>query len=128
MIIDSGLDCKDNINHKKNRSLCPMGKPQEKHRSEAEKDQVRAVSGVKDQRNELCPSHLLCNPKASQEVTWGFALGREACSCWCPQKNDTYTLLNGALLYMRKKTKPKNYIEHISVKLEFFAELMPVYF
>lgn len=125
----TGWIAKIKLTTRRTEACAPWGSHRKSIDQKQKKDQVRAVSGVKDQRNELCPSHLLCNPKVSQEVTWGFALGREACSCRCPQKNDTYTLLNRVLLYMRKKkAKPKNYIEHISVKLEFFAELMPVYF
>ena len=69
--------------HKKNQSLCYMRKPQENPRSEA--DQVRAAIGVKDQRDKPCPSHLLRNPKASQEVTQDFALGKEACISGVPE-------------------------------------------
>ena len=60
-----------------------MRKPQENPRSEA--DQVRVAIGVKDQRDKPCPSHLLCNPKASQEVTQDFALVKEPCVSGVPE-------------------------------------------
>lgn len=63
-----------------------MRKPQENPRSEAEKDQVRAAVGVEDQRDKPCPSHLLCNPKASQEATQDFALGNQACISDVPER------------------------------------------
>lgn len=60
-----------------------MWKPQENPRLEA--DQVRAAIGVKDQRDKPCPSHLLSNPKDSQEVTQDFDLGKEACISGVPE-------------------------------------------
>ena len=71
--------------HKKSKSLCHMQKAQENPRSEAGKDQVRAAIGVEDQRDKPCPSHLLYNPKASQEVTQDFALGKQACISDVPE-------------------------------------------
>lgn len=95
-------------------AYAPYGSHRKSLDQKQRKIRYRAALGFKDQRNELCPLHLLCNPKAFQEVTWGFAPGMEAYSCRYPKNNDTFIFLNRTLPSMRKKQN-QNVILNISM-------------